>query len=76
MNAAFYWPPGIAVRTCSCKVWTMASKVTIRASNTRMYAWTAGGVRSQSSGGKEGCVSMATGYAIRRRERKRYVLIT
>src|SRR3954453_6193041 len=36
----------------------------------------ADGVRSQSSGGNEGCVSIATGYARRRRDRKRYVLTT
>ena len=54
----------------------MASKGTIRASSARMEAWTSGGVRSQSSGGNEGGVSMGTGYAIRRRDHKRYVLTT
>ena len=38
--------------------------------------WTSGGVRSQSSGGNEGGVSMGTGYAIGRRNHKRYVLTT
>src|SRR4029453_18472775 len=58
------------VRTCSCKVWTMDVKVFTCPLSVSMYARTSGGIRSQSSCGKVGGVSMATEYAINRRGRK------
>jgi hypothetical protein len=61
------------VRTCSCKAWTMDAKVSRHASSARIWVCASGEVRSHTSCGNAGGVSMATGYATSNRHHKNLV---